>query len=46
LNKKDIGGVLQTLYRYEFNVKETYAGNKYEEDMKDRFAMLIKYLDM
>lgn len=46
LNKKDIGGVLQTLYRYEFNVKETYAGNKYEEDMKDRFDMLIKYLDM
>jgi hypothetical protein len=46
LNKKEIGGVLQTLYRYEFNVKETYAGNKYEEDMKDRFDMLIKYLDM
>lgn len=46
LNKKEIGGVLQTLYRYEFNVKETYAGNKYEDDMKDRFDMLIKYLDM
>jgi hypothetical protein len=46
LNKKEIGGVLQTLYRYEFNVKETFAGNKFEEDMKDRFDMLIKYLDM
>ncbi len=46
LNKKEISGVLQTLYRYEYNVKETYAGNKFEEDMKDRFDMLIKYLDM
>ena len=30
----------------EFNVKETFAGNKFEDDMKDRFDMLIKYLDM
>lgn len=46
LNKQEIGGILQTLYRYEFNVKETYAGNKYEEDMQDRFDSLMKFLDM
>jgi len=45
LNRKDIGGVLQTLYRFEYNVKETYAGNKYEEDMQDRYDGLLKYLD-
>jgi predicted transcriptional regulator len=46
LNRKDIGGVLQTLYRYEFNVKETFAGNKYEEDMQDRYDSLLKFLDI
>lgn len=45
LNRKDIGGVLQTLYRFEYNVKETFAGNKYEEDMQDRYDGLLKYLD-
>ena len=46
LNRKDIGGVLQTLFRYEFNVKETYAGNKYEEDMQDRYDSLINFLNI
>ncbi|MFT5601416.1 MAG: acetoin utilization protein AcuB [Flavobacteriales bacterium] len=46
LNRKDIGGVLQTLYRYEFNVKETFAGNQYEEDMQDRYDSLLKFLDI
>lgn len=45
LNKQEIGGVLQTLYRYEFNVKETYAGNKFEDNMQDRFDMLMRFLD-
>jgi acetoin utilization protein AcuB len=46
LNKKEISGVLQTLHRYEFNVKETYAGNKFEEDLQDRFDSLMRFLDI
>jgi acetoin utilization protein AcuB len=46
LNRKDISGVLQSLHRYEYNVKETYAGNKYEEDMQDRFDSLMRFLDI
>lgn len=46
LNKQEIGGVIQSLYRYEYDVKETYAGNKYEDDMQDRFDQLMKFLDV
>lgn len=46
LNKQEIGGILQTLYRYEFNIKETYAGNKFEENMQDRFDALMRFLDL
>lgn len=46
LNKKEISGVLQTLHRYEINVKETYAGNKFEEDLQDRYDSLMRFLDI
>lgn len=46
VNRKNIGGVLQALSRYDYTVKASYSENKLEEDMKDRFNSLMNYLNM
>jgi len=46
VNRKNIQGVLQALVRYDYTVKASYSEINYEEDMKDRFDSLMKYLDM
>ncbi len=46
VNRKNIQGVLQALTRYDYLVKESYSEIDYQEDMKDRFESLMKYLDM
>jgi CBS domain-containing protein len=46
LNRKNIQGVLQALARYDYVVNASYSEIDYQEDMKDRFESLMKYLDM
>jgi len=46
VNRKNIQGVLQALARYDYVVNASYSEIDYQEDMKDRFDSLMKYLDM
>ena len=46
VNRKNIQGVLQALARYDYVVNASYSEVDYQEDMKDRFESLMKYLDM
>ena len=44
INRKNIEGVLQTLYRYDYQVKASFSEDKFEKDMKIRYEGLMKYL--
>ena len=46
LNKEDLSRVLQTFYRYSYEVKASYHQAAYEDDLKNRFNEFIKYLDV
>ena len=46
LNRLDIAPVLQTFYRYNYNVKATYTENSNQDDLMDRFNSLLKYLNV
>ena len=46
VNRNNIQGVLQALARYDYVVSASHSEIDYQEDMKDRFESLMKYLDM
>lgn len=47
LNRKDIGGVIHALNRFDYVVKESFAEtNKYEDDLKNRYDILMRFLDL
>ncbi len=46
VNKEDISGILQTFYRYDYIVSEAYNKNSSNDDYKNRYDSLMKYLDM
>ncbi len=46
INRKNIDGVLQTLYRYDYQVKASFSEEEFEKDMKTRYDGLMKYLNI
>ncbi len=46
LNKIDILPVIQTLLRYNYNIKASYSDNTYYDDIADRYNLLLKYLNI
>lgn len=46
INRDDLTRVLQTFYRYNYEVKASYHQSGYEDDLKTRFNEFIKYLDI
>jgi hypothetical protein len=46
LNRDDLSRVLQTFYRYNYEVKASYHQAGYEDDLKHRFDEFIKYLNV
>ncbi|MEO8761734.1 MAG: CBS domain-containing protein [Bacteroidia bacterium] len=46
LNRDDLTRVLQTFYRYNYEVKASYHQSGYEDDLKTKFNEFIKYLDI
>ena len=42
----DNSGLLQTFYRYEYNVAASYDENQFQDDMKNRYEELMKYINM
>ena len=46
LNKIDIRPVLQTFYRYQYNVTASHTEEEYNDNLKDRFDSLMNYLNI
>jgi len=46
VNRINIEGILQTFYRYDYNVKASFSDAEFEQDMKIRYQGLMKYLNM
>ncbi|MFI5140769.1 MAG: CBS domain-containing protein [Bacteroidia bacterium] len=46
INRDDLTRILQTFYRYNYDVKASYHQAGYEDDLKTRFNEFIKYLDI
>lgn len=46
INKLDITAVLNTFNRYNYIVKASFTEHKYIEDLKDRFDLLMNYINM
>ncbi len=46
VNRKNIEGVLQTFFRYDYKVKASFSEDEFEQDMKIRYQGLMKYLNI
>jgi acetoin utilization protein AcuB len=46
LNKEDLSGILQTFYRYNYNVKASYHQSEFLSDMKNRFDSFMNYINI
>ena len=46
INRMDIGPVIQTFNRYNYNIKASFYENELNESLKDRYDSLMKFLDI
>jgi CBS domain-containing protein len=46
INRIDLSAIIKTFERYQYNILASYHKSRYEEDLKDRFALFMKYLNM
>jgi predicted transcriptional regulator len=46
INKQDLNPILQTFYRYEYTVVDTYMEPRFTEDLRDRYEEFMKFLNM
>lgn len=46
INRLDLGRIIKALERYDYTVKARYQSDSYQDDMKDRYDELMKYLDI
>lgn len=46
VNQLDVNTILQALERYEYDIHATFAEDEYVSDLKDRYDMLMTYLNV
>lgn len=46
INRIDLSAIIKTFERYQYNILASYHQSRYDEDLKDRFALFMKYLNM
>lgn len=46
LNKKDIRAIIQTFMRFNYNILGAFGEDSDDEDLKDRYDALMKYLNI
>lgn len=46
INRIDLSAIIKTFERYQYNILASYHQSKYDEDLKDRFALFMRYLNM
>ena len=46
INREDLSGIIQTFYRYNYNVKASFHQSEFRDDMKNRFDSFMNYLNI
>ena len=46
VNKADCGGIIQSFYRYNYNIVNTFCSPDEYGDLRDRYALLMRYLNV
>ena len=46
VNKADCGGILQSFYRYNYNIVNTFNSPDESNDLRDRYALLMRYMNV
>lgn len=46
INREDISDILSTFERFEYQVKHTYQGSKFHDDLRGRFDSLMRFIDL
>ena len=46
VNKTECGGILQSFYRYNYNVLNTYSAPDENNDLLDRYSLLMRYMNV
>jgi acetoin utilization protein AcuB len=46
LNKIDVGPILQTFSRYNYNIKAVYSEDTFKQDLRERYDSLMKFLNV
>ena len=45
INREDIGGIIQTFERYDYFIKSTYQGSKFDDSLRDRYEELMRFIN-
>ena len=46
VNQQEISNIISALERYDYNVSATFVEDEYSDDLKDRYDMLMNYLNI
>ena len=46
INRMDIGPIIETLYRYNYNIKASFFKGESSEALKDRYDALMKFINI
>ena len=46
VNKPDCDAILQSFYRYNYNVANTFSSPEENQDLYDRYSLLMRYLNV
>ena len=46
VNRADCGAVVKSFYRYNYNVINTFSSPDEDNDLRDRYALLMRYMSV
>ena len=46
VNKADCSGIIQSFYRYNYNIANTFSAPEENQDLYDRYSLLMRYLNV
>ena len=46
INREDISDILQSFERYEIQVKTTYQGSRFHDDLRGRYEELMRFINL
>ena len=46
VNRPDCASIIQAFYRYNYNVVRTYSSPDEPSDLRDRYSLLMRYLNV